>query len=73
MLCGMNKYNNGTYTPEGIIQIAEALKVNQTLQSIKYATDPNQFTPYSPARRQGTMTTESSSVMLMVAVWPTTS
>ena len=44
MLCGIDKYGNGTYTPEAIIQIAEALKVNHTLQSIKYATDSNQFT-----------------------------
>ena len=27
----------GTYTAEGIIKIAEALKVNKTLTSIKYA------------------------------------
>ena len=36
-LCGINQYGEGTYTDKGIIQISEALKVNQTLQSIEYA------------------------------------
>ena len=37
-LCGLHFYRGkmeGTYTAEGIIQIAEALKVNKTLQSIE--------------------------------------
>eukprot|EP00966_Prymnesium_polylepis_P262791 6069638-Prymnesium_polylepis.2 len=41
-LCGLDEYGNGTYTAEGVIQIVEALKVNQTLQSIKYAAELNQ-------------------------------
>ena len=34
-LCGIDEYGDGAYTAEGIVQISEALKVNQTLQSIK--------------------------------------
>jgi len=33
-LCGVNQVGYGTYTAEGITQVAEALKVNKTLQSI---------------------------------------
>jgi hypothetical protein len=36
-LCGIDSSGGGTYTSEGITQISEALKVNQMLQSIKYA------------------------------------
>ena len=36
MLCGLTPIGSGTYTSEGIMQIAEALKVNNTLQSIEY-------------------------------------
>ena len=35
-LCGI-QYGEGTYTAEGIIKIAEMLKVNTTLQSIRCA------------------------------------
>jgi hypothetical protein len=42
VLCGVTPSGDRTYSAEGIIQIAEALKVNQTLQSIKYAADSNQ-------------------------------
>ena len=41
-LCGIDPYGRGTYTAEGIMQIAEALKVNNTLQSIEYAVESNQ-------------------------------
>ena len=37
-LCGINLFGQGTYTAEGIIAISEMLKVNRSLQSIKYAT-----------------------------------
>ena len=43
-LCGLDKYSRGTYTATGIIQICEALEVNQTLQSIEYAAESNQST-----------------------------
>jgi hypothetical protein len=33
----------GTYTTEGISKIAEALKTNSTLQSLKYAAARPQF------------------------------
>ena len=35
-LCGVSEYRFGTYTAEGITKIAEMLKVNRTLQSIRY-------------------------------------
>jgi len=35
MLCGLTPNGRGTYTSEGIMQITEALKVNNTLQSIE--------------------------------------
>ena len=41
----------GTYTAEGIIQIAEALKVNKTLQSIEYAAESNLSTVLSVRAR----------------------
>ena len=34
LLCGLNWLGKGTYTAEGIIAIAEMLKVNTALQSI---------------------------------------
>jgi hypothetical protein len=43
-LCGVNQVGYGTYTAEGITQVAEALKVNKTLQSIEYAAEPNPST-----------------------------
>ena len=43
-LCGLTTWGSGTYTAEGIVQIAEALKVNKTLQSIEYAAEPNPST-----------------------------
>ena len=43
-LCGVNRDGYGTYTAEGITQVAEALKVNKTLQSIEYAAEPNPST-----------------------------
>ena len=36
-LCGLDSFGDGTYTAEGIVQIAEVLKVNTTLQSVKCA------------------------------------
>ena len=36
-LCGVDHMGRGTYSADGIIQMAEALKVNKTLQSIEYA------------------------------------
>ncbi len=36
-LCGLDDDGEGTYTAEGIIAIAEMLKVNSTLQSIRCA------------------------------------
>ena len=41
VLCGIYSNGNGTYTAEGIIQLAGALEVNKTLQSIEYAIDSN--------------------------------
>ena len=46
-LCGVNMHADGTYTVEGITQIAEMLKVNQTLQSIKCAATQNSSQPVS--------------------------
>ena len=40
-LCGIGNYGLGTYTAEGIIQMAEALKVNKTLQGIEYVAESN--------------------------------
>jgi hypothetical protein len=36
-LCGVNEYGDGTYTAEGIIKIAEALKINTSITSIRQA------------------------------------
>ena len=36
-LCGLDQYGDGEYTAEGIIAISAMLKVNGSLQSIKYA------------------------------------
>jgi hypothetical protein len=45
-LCGLDGSGRGTYTMEGIMQIAEALKVNNTLQSIEYAVESNESTVF---------------------------
>ena len=34
-LCGINEYGDGTYTAEGIAKIADALKENKSLRSIR--------------------------------------
>ena len=34
-LCGINQYGDGTYTAEGIAKIADALKENKSLRSIR--------------------------------------
>ena len=47
MLCGLTPWGSGTYTADGIIKIAEMLKSNTTLQSIKYAP----FLPYQLAHK----------------------
>ena len=36
-LCGVAEYGNGTYTAEGIDALCDALKGNNTLTSLKYA------------------------------------
>ena len=36
-LCGLDRLGRGTYTADGIIAIAEMLKLNTTLQSIRCA------------------------------------
>ena len=35
-LCGLDDYGRGTYDAEGITKIAEMLKSNTTLQSIRW-------------------------------------
>ena len=35
-LCGVDEYDRGTYTAEGITKIAEMLATNTTLQSIRW-------------------------------------
>ena len=34
-LCGLNEYGYGTYTAEGITAIADALRVNGSLTSVR--------------------------------------
>ena len=36
-LCGLDRFGHGTYTAAGVIKIAEMLKVNKTLKSIRCA------------------------------------
>ena len=36
-LCGVSPEGNGTYNAEGINALCDALKVNNTLTSLKYA------------------------------------
>lgn len=36
MLCGIDREGNGTYTSEGIIAIADALRVNASLTNLSY-------------------------------------
>jgi hypothetical protein len=36
-LCGLNLLDRGTYTAEGILKIAEALKINTSITSIRQA------------------------------------
>jgi hypothetical protein len=36
-LCGLDRRGRGTYTAEGITALAAALKINQSITSIKYA------------------------------------
>ena len=36
-LCGLDKYGGGTYTAEGISKIAEALKENNVLRTLRCA------------------------------------
>ena len=54
-LCGIDEDGDGAYTAEGIVQISEALKVNQTLQSIKSAAESSQST-FHPRRCHGPLT-----------------
>ena len=35
-LCGLDRFGNGSYSAEGFVALVEALKVNQTLTSLKY-------------------------------------
>ena len=37
LLCGINEFGGGTYTAEGIAKIADALKENKSLRSIRCA------------------------------------
>ena len=37
VLCGVDKYGNGIYTTEGINALCDALKGNNTITSLKYA------------------------------------
>ena len=36
-VCGIDHFNDGTYTAKGINALCEALKDNKTLTSLKYA------------------------------------
>ena len=43
-LCGINEYGHGTYTAEGITKLADMLRTNTTLTSIRCAAMPRPFT-----------------------------